>query len=822
MTFEEVVRDHVTLTTLSLSPDGRRVLLGLEGGDPPSGGVPDRLSATRAEIHHLDGHPPDHVGDRGAPFAPHPCTPWSPGGDYVAGMTLVGGERRLAVWDVKARRTIVFPAAPAAQCAWWIGERLVYPLGPPGGATAGSSSELGALRQLARWRAAWSGQAQVTVHSANPAVAASPDAPGGIGLADPRTGEATVIAVGDVPALAPSPDGQWLAAAQLGAPDPDALARPAGRLARLRLIRMTGTPEVSAPVLSELDLDPQALAWSPGSRQLLAGGRDRATGELGLWVVDVAAGSARRIRLPAGVRLGAGPRGAYGTLRQIGWLGGSPAFIAATEAPAGAPGAVAQPSTQRADYGEGQGLRFDLYAERQGVVTALSDVSGQSVTAFAATPSGCALFVADGALWGRYPTGRPRRITPRRLKVVRLLEARPSLGLPPVFAPTDRRVAVSVASEAGPARPVVLDTASGAIRLHLDEAGQTSLSGALDRAVVAAARGWATEIRLAGDQSGHLTTLNPAGRRRPTAVLKRLRYRALGRELTGWVLLPPGYGTGPRAAGANSTPRLPTVVWIYGGRTLDGGPPRDAEPGRAATPVFSGQLWAARGYAVLYPSTPLRPASEADAPALLAEATVAAVDAAAAAGWTDPERVGLIGHSFGGYSTAAVLARRSDRFRAGIAISGPYDFVGGWGLRGPREAFEDRGDYGFGSETRGKVEQGQIGLGAPPFAAPEAYVRASTLFAAPTIRTPLLLAVGDLDPGSTALTQSERFFAALARAGNPAVLVRYWGQGHVQDDPWAVRDQWRRFNAWFDLYLKTAPSGPDPEPGSASAAPTPR
>ena len=65
-----------------------------------------------------------------------------------------------------------------------------------------------------------------------------------------------------------------------------------------------------------------------------------------------------------------------------------------------------------------------------------------------------------------------------------------------------------------------------------------------------------------------------------------------------------------------------------------------------------------------------------------------------------------------------------------------------------------------------------------------------------------MLTVGDLNLGATSLLESERMYAALKRAGNPTVLVRYWGEGHVQDSESALRDEWTRIIGWFDHYLK--------------------
>jgi dipeptidyl aminopeptidase/acylaminoacyl peptidase len=345
-----------------------------------------------------------------------------------------------------------------------------------------------------------------------------------------------------------------------------------------------------------------------------------------------------------------------------------------------------------------------------------------------------------------------------------------------------------VARKDGRAVTAVLDLRSGRSRLAPPAATLAALSPDLLTAIEAEAQGWAARLRVAGAPTP-LLTLNAAWSDRAVAKPLPFTYAALGRTLTGWILLPPDAPSPP-----------PAVVWIYGGDVQGPIPPAAALPGRQPTPLFAGQLWAARGYAVIYPSTPLPAGADADIPAILAAQTEAAVAAAAARRWIDPGRVGLIGHSFGGYSVAAVLSR-SSRFRAGVGLSGPYDFVSAWGARQPLEALTDADGYGFVEETAGFVEAGQIALKAPPYAAPEAYLRNSPLFAAPSISAPLLLMAGDLDQGAAGLTQAERLYAALRRAGRPAAMVRYWGQDHVQDDPWAVRDQWARATAWFDRYL---------------------
>ncbi|HEY0301373.1 MAG TPA: alpha/beta fold hydrolase, partial [Rhizomicrobium sp.] len=239
-----------------------------------------------------------------------------------------------------------------------------------------------------------------------------------------------------------------------------------------------------------------------------------------------------------------------------------------------------------------------------------------------------------------------------------------------------------------------------------------------------------------------------------------------------------------------------------GGEVFGNSPPRQAEANAGPTPIYNGQLMAAQGYAVLYASTPLGRGATTDMTATLAAQTVAAIDAAAALGYVDPARVGVIGHSFGGYSVAAILSHRSDRFRAGIAMDGLYDMSDNWGQRMLASLLGDHAGQDFSLETKLMAEGAQSGLGAPFWRATEAYRRNSPIYRADKIDAPILLLHGDLNLGATSLVGAERFYAALRREGKHPVLVRYWGESHVANDAGALRDQWRRITAWFAHYLK--------------------
>ena len=143
---------------------------------------------------------------------------------------------------------------------------------------------------------------------------------------------------------------------------------------------------------------------------------------------------------------------------------------------------------------------------------------------------------------------------------------------------------------------------------------------------------------------------------------------------------------------------------------------------------------------------------------------------------------------------------RSDRFKAGVALAGVYDWIYGYGLKSQAELLIE--GIRSGTLEAQIVESGQIRLGKPFWKDPAPYIRNSPIFHVESIDAPLLLLHGDLDLGVTGLAGAERMYNALARAGKKPALVRYWGEGHVAQSEWAIRDQWSRITRWFNAYLK--------------------
>ncbi|HEX7955352.1 MAG TPA: prolyl oligopeptidase family serine peptidase, partial [Pyrinomonadaceae bacterium] len=197
--------------------------------------------------------------------------------------------------------------------------------------------------------------------------------------------------------------------------------------------------------------------------------------------------------------------------------------------------------------------------------------------------------------------------------------------------------------------------------------------------------------------------------------------RADGVDLSFTLYLPPGYKEGTR---------LPTVVWAY---PLEFNDPATAGQVTGSTQRYtsitgpSHLFFLLAGYAVLDNATmPVigdpETMNNTYVEQIVASAK-AAIDKAAEMGVTDPERVGVAGHSYGAFMTANLLAH-SDLFRAGIARSGAYN--------------RTLTPFGFQSERRTLWE------------APEMYVKVSPFMVAHKIDEPILLIHGEADnnPGT--------------------------------------------------------------------------
>jgi dipeptidyl aminopeptidase/acylaminoacyl peptidase len=228
-----------------------------------------------------------------------------------------------------------------------------------------------------------------------------------------------------------------------------------------------------------------------------------------------------------------------------------------------------------------------------------------------------------------------------------------------------------------------------------------------------------------------------------------------GETLRGALLLPADY---------REDRRYPLVVMVYGGGTLSDDVNRFGLSGMG---VDNRQLLATRSIAVLAVDAPVRPGTPARD---LLKAVMPGVDQVVNMGIADPDRLGVMGHSFGGYSTLALITQTS-RFRAAVARAGPADWVSGYGQMDK----DGSSLVAFYCED----DKGRPGLGGPPWRYPQRYIENSPIFHLDRVRTPLLLIHGGVDT-SVPPSQSEEVFVGLSRLGREVTYVRYEGESHYE------------------------------------------
>jgi len=250
-----------------------------------------------------------------------------------------------------------------------------------------------------------------------------------------------------------------------------------------------------------------------------------------------------------------------------------------------------------------------------------------------------------------------------------------------------------------------------------------------------------------------------------------------GTEVFGTVYLPPDF---------DPTRRYPALVYFYGGTS-----PVDRSFGGR----YPKEWWAANGYVVVV----LNPAGATgfgqirsavhtdDWGEHTARQIIQATERFLAEHpWVDPDRVGCLGASYGGFMTMRIVTL-TDRFAAAVAHAGISALTSYWG--------EGYWGYSYGAVAN---------AGQFPWNRPDVFVDRSPLFSADQVTTPLLLTHGTSDP-NVPPGESIQMFTALELLGREVELLEVADQAH-----WILeRDKrllWSRsIVAWFDRWLKDRP-----------------
>lgn len=279
-----------------------------------------------------------------------------------------------------------------------------------------------------------------------------------------------------------------------------------------------------------------------------------------------------------------------------------------------------------------------------------------------------------------------------------------------------------------------------------------------------------------GQAPKRLTTLNPVFSTLEMGKRELLEWKnSAGERSRALVLLPAGYAPGRK---------YPTIIWVYAEATS-----KYANVfGMCGLQFYNLQMFATRGYVVLYPDITWKPGIVMRS---IADQVLPAIDQLIQTGVSDPERIGVIGSSSGGYDVLALLVQ-TGQFRAAMVSNG----VGIYDLA---SMFAGDMDY---MHTADWVMK-QMRIGAPPWNTPQAYVDNSPSYHLDHITTPLLILEGLSDTGWNNVAQSEYLFSALSWLGKSVEYRRYPGEDHGTDwwSPVNKRDAEVRMLNWFSEYL---------------------
>jgi dipeptidyl aminopeptidase/acylaminoacyl peptidase len=250
-----------------------------------------------------------------------------------------------------------------------------------------------------------------------------------------------------------------------------------------------------------------------------------------------------------------------------------------------------------------------------------------------------------------------------------------------------------------------------------------------------------------------------------------------GLEIEGYLIRPPR-GAAP----------FPTLLWVHGGPI--GRTTNMWAPGRGLIPILT-----SRGYAVLLPNPRGSSGRGQDFGRMVigdmggadARDLLAGVDALVERGLADPERIGVIGGSYGGFMSAW-LVTQDDRFAAAVPIAPVTDY------------YSQHWTSNIGFWDR-------LFIGEDPWVPGGEYFRRSPVMFARNVRTPVLQVAGGRDR-CTPPGQAEEFHRALLEVGAVETeLVIYPKEGHgVRSFPAAI-DFAARVVGWFERHMPAGGGG---------------
>jgi len=281
-----------------------------------------------------------------------------------------------------------------------------------------------------------------------------------------------------------------------------------------------------------------------------------------------------------------------------------------------------------------------------------------------------------------------------------------------------------------------------------------------------------------GNRGGmiRVSSVNQEIAKLPVAKTEAVKWKSKdGREIEGLLTYPIGYASGSK---------VPLILNIHGGPA--GVFNQSYIGGRGVYPIA---VFASKGYAILRPNprgssgygAEFRRANTKDWGVGDYEDVMAGVDHVIGMGVADPNRLGVMGWSYGGYLTSMIVTK-TKRFKAasaGAPVTNLMSFNGTADIPGFVPSYFE----------------GQA------WEIPEAYAKHSAMFNIKGVSTPTLIQHGEADI-RVPISQGYEFYNALKQQGVATRMIVLPRQPHGPNEPKMQLAAMQANLDWFEKYLK--------------------
>jgi dipeptidyl aminopeptidase/acylaminoacyl peptidase len=248
-----------------------------------------------------------------------------------------------------------------------------------------------------------------------------------------------------------------------------------------------------------------------------------------------------------------------------------------------------------------------------------------------------------------------------------------------------------------------------------------------------------------------------------------------GMEIEGLLTTPVKYQAGKR---------VPLILNVHGG------------PSGVFSETFLGSsgpyplaAWSANGFAILRANPrgstaygrEFRRGVVEDWGGMAFQDLMAGVDHVIAMGIADPEKLGIMGWSYGGYMTAWAITQTT-RFKVAAVGAGISNTVSMYGTQDIPSVFEDY-------------------FGGTPWEKPAVYAKNSPMEFVTRVKTPTLIQHGEADP-RVPVSQGYEYYRALKKLGVPVRMVVYPRMPHGSEEPKFTLHIMQEHLDWAEKYLR--------------------